>query len=358
MYNVLKPDLVWIEGRCFRMDNSSAVSSFHSEYDKYDSESLVSDCDGDIEDDFEVTMVDANKYTTRFHVPKAYFGALIGKKGMIKARLEQATKTDIKIPKIGKDGDVVILGQNADSVKMAKRRINMIIWSSRMRQRPTHFVSIPMNNLEIVNNFINFKQKVLEECGTNGVEESVFILPTKLHITIGITSLMDNEERLQASKLLENVADEIIRPSLLEYHPLKIRLKGLAYMEDDPCKVNVLYANVQEESAPAGVLQKLADEIFQYFQTAGFMKDNFNKEHVKLHVTLMNSRYRGTLQGSASDSGVRQKRQTFDAKMIMEKFHDYDFGVMELMNICLSQMKTNLDENGYYPSTCLVSCAS
>lgn len=33
----------------------------------------------------------------------------------------------------------------------------MIVMSSRMKQKPTHFISIPMNNAEIMRNFTQFQ---------------------------------------------------------------------------------------------------------------------------------------------------------------------------------------------------------
>lgn len=45
------------------------------------------------------------------------------------------------------------------NVKAARRRINIIVMSSRMKQRPTHFISIPFNNPIVMNNFEIFKVK-------------------------------------------------------------------------------------------------------------------------------------------------------------------------------------------------------
>lgn len=39
-----------------------------------------------------------------------YLGAVIGKKGAVKMRLERETRTEIKIPRQGRTGDVIILG--------------------------------------------------------------------------------------------------------------------------------------------------------------------------------------------------------------------------------------------------------
>lgn len=43
------------------------------------------------------------------------------------------------------------------NVKAARRRINMIVTASRMKQTSTHFISFPFNDVNIINNFENFK---------------------------------------------------------------------------------------------------------------------------------------------------------------------------------------------------------
>lgn len=55
-----------------------------------------------------------------------------------------------------------------------------------------------------------FQESVLSECTDRGIEESIFQKPHKLHLTMGVMCLMDNEERLEASKLLTEAKDNII----------------------------------------------------------------------------------------------------------------------------------------------------
>lgn len=40
-------------------------------------------------------------------------GSIIGKKGAMKSRIERDTRTEIKIPKQGQAGDIVIFGSSA-----------------------------------------------------------------------------------------------------------------------------------------------------------------------------------------------------------------------------------------------------
>ncbi|XP_061707289.1 activating signal cointegrator 1 complex subunit 1-like isoform X1 [Cydia pomonella] len=347
-YNVLKPELVWIDGRCYRNTDTFVDINTFQEHDLYENDTIYKDSDENDEDDnMEVVELDDSRYSTSFHVSKHYLGSIIGRKGYTKSRIEHETKTEIKIPRQGKDGDITILGPSATSVKTARRRINMIVLSSRMKQKPTHFISIPMNKPDIVNSFIQFKELVLRECQSRGIEESIFIQPNKVHLTMGVMCLMDSEERTFASKVLTDAKEKVVMPLLQGHLPLKIRVKGLSYMNDDPKDINVLYANVEEFDSTSDVLQQLANEVVAYFSREGLMKkEDWDPVNVKLHVTLLNSKYRNDLGSS--------RRESFDGSEILRKFGDYEFGVMELSEIHLSQRHA-LGPDGYYQPTFITS---
>ncbi|XP_045521504.1 activating signal cointegrator 1 complex subunit 1-like isoform X1 [Pieris brassicae] len=352
MNDILKPELIWIESRCYRVNDPIVDVSLHQEHDLYENDMPYQDLqENDDDTDYEVQMIDSDRYCTTFHVSKHYLGNIIGKKGAIKMRIQRDTKTDIQIPRMGENKDVVIYGPSVSSVKAARRKINMIVISARIRQRYTHFISLPMNNAEIVKNFEKFKELVLQDCQGTGLDDSLFTKASKLHITVGVMCLMDTEERLLASKYLAEVKEQFM-PMIQSHLPLKLRLKGLSYMNDDPKEMHVLYGCVQEDNAPKGVLQDMIDAIAQFFFKKGLMANEFGRDNVKIHVTLLNSSYREkTIE---NDRPTKQKRESFDGSEILEKFIDYDFGVMEVNHIHLSQINT-LAPGGFYQSTCVIS---
>lgn len=359
MNDVLKPELIWIDGRCYRVNDPMTNVSAFQEQDLYETEvpyNINEDDSDEVEENIEIKKVDDSRYCTSFHVSKHYLGSIIGKKGATVSRIGRDTKTDIKIPRQGENKDVTIYGANESSIKAARRRINIIVMSSRMKQTATHFISIPMNFPNIMKQFENFKASVLRECSGCGLEESLFIRAERLHLTVGVMCLMDNEERLTASKLLTDARDKYIVPLLQNYLPLKIRLKGLSYMNDDPKEINVLYGCVEEVNAPSGLLQQVVDAIVTHYYKAGFMDKEYGRDNVKMHVTLLNSKYRGRTKGVDEDTNVRnKKRETFDGSQILSKFSDYDFGTVELNDIHLSQ-RNSTGPDGYYQSTCVISC--
>lgn len=154
--------------------------------------------------------------------------------------LENETRTRIEIPRIGQDGDIIITGRTTQSVLSAKNRIELLISSKRWNEPFTHFVSIPLNTVLIKEHFDEFKKSVLKDFSTNrGVEESLFQVPSKLHLTI-CTLVLLNEKELQIAK---SVLHDIVQ-DVLGKEPLDIVLKSLEYMNDDPAAVDVLYGKV------------------------------------------------------------------------------------------------------------------
>ncbi|XP_038216355.1 activating signal cointegrator 1 complex subunit 1 [Zerene cesonia] len=354
MNDILRPELVWIEGRCYRANDATSEISTHVEHDLYENEIPFQDMqEDDDDDDVDVKVMDSGRYCTSLHVSKHYLGQIIGKKGSMRMQIQRDTNTDIKIPRIGENKDILIYGPSIANVKAACRRINIIVMAARRKQRPTHFISIPLHQPNIQKTFEIFKESVLREC--QSLDECLFIPSSKLHLTVGVMCLMDNEERILVSKLLTEAKEHIIIPIIQEHLPLRLRIKGLSYMNDDPKEINVLYSCVEEENAPAGLLQKMVDDILDYFYKKGFMEKEYDRDNVKMHVTLLNTKYRRRSEDD-DDSVPRNKgtRQTFDGTEVLNKFKDYDFGVVQLTEIHLSQRQT-IGPDGYYQPTCVIN---
>ena len=82
-------------------------------------------------------------------------------------------------------------------------------------------------------------------------------------------------------------------------------MQGIEYMNDDPGRVDVLYAKCID---PCDRLQKIADHVVQTFVDCDLMERQY--ERVKIHATLMNTLFR-----MESDQGVRP---TFNARPILD----------------------------------------
>ena len=64
----------------------------------------------------------ANGFEISLRIHSAYFKFLIGRAGQMKKRLEMETRTQIKIPRQGAEGDIVVAGADRRGVVSARTR--------------------------------------------------------------------------------------------------------------------------------------------------------------------------------------------------------------------------------------------
>lgn len=117
-------------------------------------------------------------------------------------------------------------------------------------------------------------------------------------------------------------------------------------METNRAKVNVLYANARIIDEKDGVnLQKIVNAIADYFYERGFVRRP--EEKVKLHCTLINTKYRKSEKSPKNRKNRWQKRQSFDGRGILEKYKDYYFGVCDFDSVHLSLI-SSVGDDGFY----------
>lgn len=73
-------------------------------------------------------------------------------------------------------------------------------------------------------------------------------------------------------------------------------------------------------------------------------------EKVKLHCTLINTKYRKSVRRRRMINKRAANRQPFDARGIMERYKDYYFGVCNFDSIHLSLMSSSVGDDGFYKS--------
>uniref|UniRef100_A0A182P3Q7 K Homology domain-containing protein n=1 Tax=Anopheles epiroticus TaxID=199890 RepID=A0A182P3Q7_9DIPT len=346
--DVMSPQLMWIGTRCYRVNHAKTMTMEEQSSDQpqgYVEEDLYGE--DDREEEYEIELTDKGKFQTAFHVPAAFYAMIIGAKGQTRQRLEAETKAQIRVPKQGTTGDIVVTGSSRKSVAAARSRIELIVIGARNKQQFTHFLSVPLNVPDVMKRFAEFRHKIVHKLPVAfSVDESLFQQPEKLHITLCTMSLMDNEDRANAAQILLDCQESIISPILKENGPLDVRVRGLEYMNDDPHAVDVLYGKIE---SPA--LQTAADQIYEYFIAKGLMQKKY--EHVKLHVTLINSLFRVSQSEIVDEKAAERKRITFDASEILRLYGEYDFGSVVLNEIHLSQ-RFSTSCTGYYEATAVL----
>ena len=142
------------------------------------------------------------------------------------------------------------------------------------------------------------------------------------------------------NKSLSRIVKDVLKENekSLEENGKKFQfnIRGLEYMNDDPCAVNVLYGKVDDKTQ---LIQKLCDRINAATNESGLTSEI--KPNVKLHMTLMNTRY--VPKGPA--------KQALDARSILKEFKDFHFGCVQLSTIELLISGTLDEATGGYKTT-------
>lgn len=118
----------------------------------------------------------------------------------------------------------------------------------------------------------------------------------------------------------------------------EFNIRGLDYMNDDPSAVRILYGQVNDKTQ---LVQKLCDRINATNQELGLT--NEFRPNVKLHMTLMNTRY--------VPHSLAKQYKSFDARGILSEFKDFHFGTVQLRTIELLITNTLDESTGGYKST-------
>uniref|UniRef100_A0A023GMH3 Activating signal cointegrator 1 complex subunit n=1 Tax=Amblyomma triste TaxID=251400 RepID=A0A023GMH3_AMBTT len=373
--DVLNCELLWIDGSCYR--KLTPINRF-SPAENGDIEDKYSDrgCSGggnSYDDEpsclapkvmahetyHDTSSSTQNAYFRRTHyVPQIFLPRLCGKKHAVRMAMERDTNTTIKMPPPDSCDDVIITGNTEEDVESAHLRISATVNAMRQHEHYTHFVCFPLNHQKLGSTVEEFKEIVVKSCSGRGLAESLFVSRQKLHLTIGMLVLLDAKEQTIAQKVLDSCKDLVT--SILEDAPLMVRVHGLEIMNDDVSEVDVLYAKVSSynKDGPARSekckLQQLADAVARRFLDSGLMLRQQDRgrgpEHVKLHMTLMNTRLREQRFATENTSlkPAPKPRNSFDATSIMKRNRDFAFGRIHVPSINVVSPHDCDTHDGFY----------
>ncbi|CAE6470475.1 unnamed protein product [Rhizoctonia solani] len=188
--------------------------------------------------------------------------------------------------------------------------------SFQVRERPTHFISVPLDHLQEFTLEISRFTDGLRTASPpiTGLDPSIVISPRRLHLTLGVMSLTaeynqvtepqtdPSQERSMneatpqksiaaAQALLRSLKPDI--ESALQGQPLKLCLDEFAVMRRSPAgEADVMYIgptatgiNSGEHTRSVGVLEM----VNRRFIEEGFITD---RRPLKLHCTILNTSHR------------------------------------------------------------------
>lgn len=283
-----------------------------------------------------------------------FYGRIIGTQGNTRRQIEQETKTRVSVPSRGsRSTKVIITGNNKDDVINAVERLKIITTTAfginkrnrsyPTRQNYTHFLSISFATDEIKRNFSLFRDEIRSNPETSHLHESMVQLPEKLHITISMLVLNDDDKsEAIAFDYLKRCKSSII-DNVLQGQPLILKVAGVEiFANSKPNAVNVVFAKVESE-----MLQEIANKMARFFESVGLVKQE--RENIALHLTLLNTKlYKNGEDGDADDSRII-KRKPFDATAILQRYKDFHFGTLTVKEIHVSKLGHKAPD-GYYES--------
>lgn len=369
--DILNCELLWIDGCCYRKLTPINRFSLGEDEDCTNGANSYEDeptCLGhkppgamQMHSDDNSAVGPKGFFRVSLYVPQRFLPRLCGKKHAVRMQMEHDTNTIIKVPPPDKLEDVIITGSSEADVESAQLRISTIMNTMRQRENYTHFVCFPLNHPKLGSMVDEFKEIVMKSCTGRGLQNSLFASKQKLHLTIGMLVLLDGQEIAAAQRVLDDCQDLVT--SILEDEPLMVRVYGLEIMNDDEDEVDVLYAKVlscikegTSRSSEKCRLQMLADEVAKRFLDSGLMLRQHDRaptsrgvEHVKLHMTLMNTRLREQRFATENTAlaPARKPRNSFDASAIMKRNRDFNFGRIHVPSINVVDPH-DCDTDGFY----------
>lgn len=369
--SILRPNLVVVNGRAYRKLGGAPVKPTsdetytpqpptpqdvryasqdvrHPTRDKYNRQEREEEeeANEELEDSIEKT---ARGYRASLKIPSVFFKYIIGKGGQTRANIERETRCKITVPSRSATGDIVLEASTLGALKTAKRRIEIVAWSNRAREPPTHFICIPLNTPPVMSRVQAFREVVLRECGNDqGVEPTVFQAPCKMHLTLAVLRMYTPNEEARAASVLEECLK--IASQEVGSATLAIRLQGIDCMNDDPSAVKVLYAKVTEVGG-SDRLQRFVDALQNaYLKRAPDLIKNEPRDSVKLHATVMNTSFK---MGAAAEQAGKLERArrtaTFDATKLFAKFREFDFDQLDVTGVKLCR-RGEYGQDGFYVS--------
>lgn len=131
-----------------------------------------------------------------------------------------------------------------------------------------------------------------------------------------------------------------VRELLSEYvTPFTVNVSGLEIMNDDPSAVRVLYAGVTGEQFEA-----FANKCLTRFTESALGINDFDRDYVKLHMTVMNNRYR---ERALPQSSARN----FDAREILKRYGNFYFGSAQCSELLLCAIGSSQEVTDFYKIT-------
>jgi hypothetical protein len=325
-------------------------------------------------------------------VPQRFWKFIIGAKGRTLQDIQRLTgatvilpKTDDKkatAPAVGSAAaaaanaawgaeDITVTGPQQTSVLAALKRIEDIMADAQDKVDYTHFISIPIctatpstgtssssTTISTRGAFAAFLRDVQKACVSDErrIEPSMIQSADRLHLTLLMLRLHERE-RVDTARALLDAVQQIAAELFPSKREATATFKGLNFMNDDPEEVHVVYLDLARDTTYQRLVQ-LVQRTNQLFIDAGLATERDVAHNEKLHVTVVNSKWRtgaaddGMATTAASARGAQAPRVPFDATDLLRVFGSTGdrLPTVVLERVDLSMLGAPAASDGYFRS--------
>jgi len=314
------------------------------------------------EDEWEERELDSqmtyegDEWVLKIPMPAVFHKFIIGSRGSTKSRLEMDSGAKIQVPGREDVQDCIWLrARQKQQIYSCKAQVELLCEKEETKLEYTHFLSVKLAHDEKLRQEADsFRENVVLQ-RFPGIDASIFMPSRRLHFTVCMLKLHSHAQIDEIKEALKEVASRTtVHPDYRQ--PMEANLRGLHILTDDPSNVGVVYTTDRSRDLQ-NRMDSLANMIFDILRARNLVSqpslmaqrvlssDGAHAE-VKLHATLMNTKYSKT---NRREDGSRGERETFDASVLMERFGQIDFGTVQMKEIQLSCLD-EMGDDGYYRS--------
>lgn len=300
-----------------------------------------------------------DEWVLRLPIPAVFHKFIVGSRARNKQKLEMESGARIMVPHREEQQDCIWLrARQKQQIYSCKAQIELLCEKEEAKLEYTHFLSVPLAyDARFRQRVDEFRENVVLE-HFDGIDASIFMPSRRMHFTICMLKLHSHAQVDEMKEALGDIAAQIAANADFG-RPLAAAMKGLHIMGDDPSDVGVVFTT-DRSTGLQNRMNSLSDTIFELLRARGLatqqnlvaqrlLSSDGAHAEVKLHATLMNTKYS---RSGRREDGYRPpggERETFDASVLMERFGQVDFGeviLQELQFSCLDEM----GDDGYYRS--------
>lgn len=302
---------------------------------------------------------EGDEWSLKLPIQAVFHKFICGSRGKNKQKLEMESGARILIPHREEQQDAIWLkARLKQQIYSCKAQVELLCEREESKLEYTHFLSIPLSHdAKFRSRVDDFREDVVLN-RFEGIEASMFMPSKRMHFTVCMLKLHSHAQVDEMKTALQDVSERISAAPDFN-RPLSARMKGVHIMTDDPSSVSVVFTTDRSHALQNRV-NNLSDSIFELLKARGLLtqqnlvaqrllsSDGAHAE-VKLHATLVNTKY--GRQGRREDGSrfAGNERETFDASGLMEKLGHVDFGEVPMKEIQLSCLD-EMGDDGYYRS--------